>query len=161
MSHPYDWGYELQSSPVINAADGQPPAVLAQNPVTKDTVHSSYGHSDKMSHLDELGLRMTIGIFPSPPRTTHAAPLISSGVINSNNSCVDNSLSISSRSAGAVISRPFFVCRPDSRIRNSHSRRPASLRLFCSRHTCRQLCPTISNRLQILSPVSCYQPSTR
>ncbi|MFC0035072.1 hypothetical protein [Cardiobacterium valvarum] len=26
--------------------------------MTKDTVHSSYGHSDKMSHLDEPGLRM-------------------------------------------------------------------------------------------------------
>jgi len=30
----------------------------AQNPVIKDTVYSSYGNSDKMSHLDGLGLRM-------------------------------------------------------------------------------------------------------
>ena len=36
-------------------------------------------------------------------------PLISSAVINSNNSCVDNRLSIPSRSAGAVISRPCFL----------------------------------------------------
>ncbi|WP_147293481.1 hypothetical protein [Cardiobacterium valvarum] len=52
LSPPYDRGYELQSISAINAADEQPPAVLAQNPVTKDTVHRSYGHSDKMLHLD-------------------------------------------------------------------------------------------------------------
>ncbi|SUX17615.1 Uncharacterised protein [Cardiobacterium valvarum] len=76
-------------------------------------------------------------------------PLISSGVINSNNSCADNRLSIPPRSAGAVISRPFFVCRPDSRIRNSHSRCPASLRSLCSRHTCRQ--PALPHNQQPLA----------
>ena len=45
-------------SPALNAADGQPLAVLAQNPVTRDTVHSSYGNSGKMSHLGGFGLRM-------------------------------------------------------------------------------------------------------
>lgn len=46
----YDWDYELQSSLAINAADGQPPTVLAQNFATKNTVHSRYGSSDKKLH---------------------------------------------------------------------------------------------------------------
>lgn len=58
LSYPYDRGYGPQSSPALNAADGQPLSVLAQNPVIKDTVYSSYGNSGKMSHLGGFGLRM-------------------------------------------------------------------------------------------------------
>ena len=62
-------------------------------------------------------------------------------VINSNNSCVDNSLSIPSRSTGASHA-PSSSVGP---IAASETHKAdASLRSLCNRHTCRRLCATIS-----------------
>lgn len=61
MTHASDIGYELQSSLLVNAQDGNPLSVAAQNLVSADGVWQSRAakmQADDQSHLDELSQRI-------------------------------------------------------------------------------------------------------